>query len=229
MVVAIIMGIVLAVVSYFSEQFHLLRHINRAKFISLTGGIFLTYLILHLLPQLYLGDLFLNRLSVIFVLVGFSGFHLLEKYIYHHEKSVEALRRELKEAHSIAFFIYHFVLGIVLVSVVNANVWQGVLFYIPLLLITAVSSLSLKSIHGIIRQQRAVKLLLSVSTLLGIGLGFVVSLSPLIFSILLGLVVGVLMFITLMDSIPKEKEGNPFFFVLGVALYSLIIGITWIL
>ncbi|MBL7160496.1 MAG: hypothetical protein ISS93_01450 [Candidatus Aenigmarchaeota archaeon] len=224
------MGTILAIVNYFSEKFHLLRHMQRMKFISFSGGVFISYLILHLLPGIFEASLAESRISLVFVLVGFSLFHLLEKFTYRREsKNKEAMRRELKEIHSMAFFFYHLILGIVLVGVFSrSSLTAGILFFIPVLLITLVSSLSLKEIHGNIRQKNNVKLLLSLSSLMGIIAATLFPLTSILYSILLGFVVGVLLFIVIVDSIPKERKGEPVFFILGVVLYSALIGVTWL-
>jgi hypothetical protein len=226
----ILLGIMLVIVHFFSEKFHLLRHIQRMKFISFTGGIFISYLILHILPEVFVGDAFLNRVAMIFVLIGFSLFHLMEKYVYRHERRREQLKRELKEVHSIAFFLYHFLLGVVLISIIDQlNLMEGILFFIPLLLIAFVSSISLKGIHGQIRQKKSVKAMLSISPLLGVVISTFFPLTNLLHSMLLGFVVGALLFIVIVDSIPKERKGEPVFFILGVTLYFFIIGLTWLL
>jgi len=230
MMLAVALGVVLAAVHYFSEKFHLLSRISRMKFISFTGGVFISYLILHMFPGLFMDDVLLSRISLVFVLIGFSFFHLLEKYIYRHEtKSQEELRKELKETHSVTFFIYHLIIGLVIVSIINGTgPAGGILFFIPLLFIAAVSSISLKGIHGNVRQNRTVKVALSVSTLMGILIAIIFPLTQLIYSVLLGFVIGALLFVVIVDSIPKERKGEPVFFILGVALYSLLIGATWI-
>ncbi len=224
------LGALLAFVHYFSEKFHLIRHVQRMKFISFSGGVFVSYIILHLLPDLYAGDVGMNRTSLVFVLIGFSIFHLIEKFMYKHEASNrEALKRELKELHSLCFFFYHLTLGTVLVSVFTGSGFaSGVLFFMPLILIAFVNSISLKEIHGKLRQNRAVKLLLSVSTLLGAALATAFPLTELLYSILLGFVAGALLFTVMVDSLPRERKGEPLFFVLGASLYSLLIGFTWL-
>ena len=147
------MGILLTAIHYLSDSIRLLGHGHRMRVASFSAGAYLSYLVLDLLPSLFQDGTSPARLSLVFVLAGFSFFHLLEKALWRHRtKSVEDLRRELKEAHSAAFFLYHFILGILLVSIIStAGLRAGVLFFIPLLLITAVSSLSLKGIHGLVR------------------------------------------------------------------------------
>lgn len=224
------MGVVLVLIHYFSEKIHLLEHIKRMKFVSFTSGVFITYLILDLLPTIFEADHYATRLSLVFVLIGFSLFHLLEKFVYRHEDSLDAIKHELKEVHSIAFFLYHIITGLVLVNIFNTlGTVAGILFFIPLMLTTMVSSVSLKGIHGRIRERRIIKVMLSISTILGILLAIAIPVTTTVSSVLLGFVIGALLFTVIVDAIPRERRGAPTFFVLGVALYAVLIGVTWLL
>lgn len=224
------MGLILAIVHFLSEKLHLLKRMHRMKFVSFSGGVFITYIFLHLFPTLFWDDITLSRVSLVFLLIGFSTFHLLEKYIYRHgHADREEVKRELKEAHAVAFFAYHFIVGIIFVNILERlGTLDSILFFIPLAFITAVSSLSLKGIHGRVRQNFLVKLFLSISTLLGIVTALTFTLPTMLDSALLGYVIGALLFIVIVDSIPRERRGEPMFFILGIVLYSFLIGITWI-
>lgn len=218
---AIFYGAVLGVVHYLSER---LSAKGGRKLVSFSSGTFVSYLVLHLLPGLVVNDLFLTRISLVFVLIGFCLFHLIERHIYNHKKSGD-LKRELKEVHSLAFFVWHFIIGVTLYFI-SQDLLAGILLFIPLVLVTAASSISLGEIHGRIRENKFVKVFLSLSTLLGI-------LAAPIFSgfsinILLGLISGALLYVVMVDSIQKERS-HPAFFTLGVAVYALVIGVTWVL
>lgn len=229
MLLPFLLGIVLAVTHFLSDKAPLLSRKNQMKFTSFSAGIFVAYLILHLFPTLLTGDIVLTRVSLIFVLAGFSLFHLLEKLVYRHEtKDVDMLRKELKGVHSVAFFLYHVVIGIVLLNILAFDLATGLLFFVPILLHTVFSSIALKEVHGRVRQKRGIKILLSFSTLIGIALALAVSIPALTYHILLGFIVGSSLYIFLVDAIPRERKGEPSFFILGVALYGIFIGLTWL-
>jgi len=103
----------------------------------------------------------------------------------------------------------------------------GVLFFIPILFHTALSSASLKGIHISIRKRIILKIVLSCSTLFGVLLAYFVMIPPHILHSFLGFVVGSLLYIVIRDSVPRETEGKAIYFVLGVVVYALIIGFTW--
>lgn len=228
MILPIILGILLSIIHFGSDRLFSVKSVRRMKFVSFTAGVFISYLILELFPTIFIEDKIFMRISLVFVLAGFSIFHLLEKYVYIHEKNRYKMKRELKEIHSITFFIYHLIIGIVLVNVFNSvSIMSGLLFFIPVAFITGVSSLSLKGIHGKIREKRTIKTLLSVSSLIGVLIAITFPLTQLLYSMLLGSVIGILLYIVIMDSIPKERKGEPTYFVSAVVLYSILIGLTW--
>lgn len=217
---AFLYGLALGIVHYLSDR---LAFRGGRKLISFSSGTFVSYLILHLIPGLIVNDLFLTRVSLAFVLAGFCLLHLIERHVYNHKKSGD-VRRELKEVHSIAFFFWHFTVGVALFWV-SQDFLAGLLLFIPLVLITAAGSISLGEVHGRVRERKAVKIFLSLSTLLGILAG--PFFSQVSIEILLGLISGILLYVVMVDSIQRERS-HPAFFTLGVAVYALVIGLTWI-
>lgn len=224
---SVILGVVLAVVHYFNDKIQPQDPLIRHKLVSFVAGISITYIFLLLLPEVYMGIESLDKFLFLFILAGFSCFHLIEKHIYQHT-SKEILHEQLRAAHSTLFFAYHLVIGILLVELVTINLVSGLLFFIPILFHTAVSSASLKGIHVSIRERIILKLVLSCSTLFGVLLAYFVTIPSNVLHSFLGFVVGSMLYIVIRDSIPKETAGKAIYFVLGVVIYALIIGFTWI-
>lgn len=223
----LLFGVILGVVHYFSERINP-ENIKRMIGVSFTAGILITFLFLELFPNLLEVGGAINRISLVFMLVGFTIFHVIEKYIYQHSKSTKTLKKELKEIHTISLFIYYLVIGMVLANISQfVGLRAAVLFFIPLLLHAALSSISLGELHGIIRGNMTVKFLLSFSTLIGILIAFFFEIVYSLQQVLMGSIIGMLLYVTIVDSIPKEREGRPGFFLLGVILYSAIIALTW--
>lgn len=225
--VPILFGLALTAAHFISQRLHIQHDPNRMKIISFTAGIFITYLILHMFPQLYQGDIFLSRMSMLAALIGFAFFHTLEKYIYQHE-SGDRLRIELKELHMILLFSYHIIVGIIIVSLTELNLINGILLFIPILLFTSLSTISMKEIHEIMTSGKVLKFVLAISSLIGVSIALIINIPTLIFSVLFGFMLGSLLYIIIVEALPKEKEGNPLFFVLGLVLYTILIAFTWV-
>lgn len=217
--ISIFFGLIMGIVHYFSEQFCLKYTSYYNQVISFSAGISITYIFLDLFPQFSEGVVQINKLLFIFVLLGFILFHLVEKYIYQHSPK-NKLMKKLAVEDSIISFIYHFIVGIIIVSFINQGVFKGVLFFIPVLFYTAVSTLPVDP-----TKFKSVRLIVSTSTLLGILFARFIytNMSLSIYYILLGFVIGALLFTVIRHSIPKGKEGKPLFFIFGIILYALLI------
>lgn len=224
--VPILFGLALTAAHFISQRLNIQHDPNRMKIISFTAGIFITYMLLHMFPQLYLGDLFLNRMSMLAALIGFAFFHTLEKYIYQH-KSGDRLRADLKELHMVLLFSYHVIVGIIVVNLTELSLINGILLFIPILLFTSLSTISLKEIHEIIASGKILKFVLAISSLVGVIIGLLFNIPILLFNVLFGFMLGSLLYIIIVEALPKEKEGNPLFFVLGLVLYTILIAFTW--
>ncbi|MEE9406229.1 MAG: hypothetical protein V3V26_02370 [Candidatus Aenigmarchaeota archaeon] len=222
---ALLLGAILSIVHFFSESIHISFPEHRMKIVSFSSGLFVTYLFIHLLPLLYRQTQIEIEISMISVLFGFTVFHIIEKYIYKHESRPVVLKKEMKEVHSIAFFIYHLMIGMVIVKLAELSMADTALFFVPILFITAIGSVSMKYLYA--SKNLQVKVLLSISTFIGTVVAFFMNIPEIIFISILGFMIGTLMYIIIMDAIPKEREGEPVFFIIGLLVYMTIIMFTW--
>lgn len=225
-IIPVIFGIIMCVVHYYSDYIgqKLARH--KTKWLSFASGISIAYLFLVLFPELYKGVQSLSKLVFIYVLIGFVMFHLTEKYIYQHAKRNQIMR-EIKEAHSITFFIYHLIVGIVIVRLTGMDAMVGLLFFMPLALHTAVGNLSLREIHKTVTENNLIRIFLSLSTLIGIFIAYYMEIRATVFYALLAFIIGAFLYIVIREEIPKERQGKPAYFITGLVLYLLIIIIVW--
>ncbi|MBW2965886.1 hypothetical protein KY342_02150 [Candidatus Woesearchaeota archaeon] len=217
--IAIILGIIMGIFHYFSDILCLKCKPYQNYLISFSAGISITYIFLHLLPQFTYGITQISNFLFLSILIGFVIFHIVEKYIYQHSPE-DKLLRELAVEDSITSFIYHFVIGIILVSFVNQGLSEGILFFIPVFLFTAVSTLPVD-----MTKFKSIKAILAVSTLLGIIFATFIypNMNQIIYFALLGFIIGALLFTVTRHSIPKKRQGKPFYFIIGVIIYSVLI------
>jgi hypothetical protein len=219
MVVPIIFGIIMGIAHFFSEEFYSRYKTHYSKIISFSAGIAVTYIFLDLFPNFSEGAAQIDKLLFLSVLIGFVAFHLIEKYIYQHSPE-EKLFRELAIEDSVISFLYHFVIGMLIVSFLNQDLLRGTLFFIPVLVYTAVSTLPVD-----ITKFKSLRIIVASSTLLGILFAAYIytTMSPLVFNILLGFIVGTLSFTVTRHSIPIGKKGEPLYFTIGVLFYTIIL------
>ncbi len=215
-------GLLLGVGHLLSDRIHIHTSVIRTKLISFSAGVGISFVFLELLPMTYRASAFLEELVFLFLLVGFALFHLVEKYIYQHAAR-EKLRHELKEEHAIAFFAYYFIVGIALIHVTTINPIAGTLFFIPLLLHSTLSSVSMKELHGRIKESIPAKTLLSSAALLGMVFSLWVPFSAGMYNAILSFIAGVFLYIMIREFLPEKRKGQPLWFILGIALFAALI------
>ncbi len=128
---------------------------------------------------------------------------------------------ELKVLHEVGFFLDHFMLGFVLVTAVDIDPTLGSLIAVPIFLHTVSSSISMQHIHERAKTGTN-KVILSLSTLLGVIGALVLKAGGDVQGAILALLLGMLLYIGIRDFIPREEKGYPFLFLAGVALVTLI-------
>lgn len=215
---ALLLGLFLGLIHFFSENLKPEEGLKHYRIISFAAGISIAYLFLDLLPQTYEAAVYLKQLVFVFLLLGFAIFHLAEKFAYQHSDQ-DKLARELKEIHSISFFGYYFLVGIVLRDKIQISILEGSLFMIPIALHAGLSTASLARIHGEIRESFSLKTTLSLSTLLGVIFAILIQVPVVLNNILISFIAGILLYIIVKEFLPEKKKGQPLFFVIGLALF----------
>jgi hypothetical protein len=219
----ILLGAIMAVAHYYSEDFCVRCKEQYNSLLSFSAGISVTYLFLDLLPAFSDTAARTSKFLFLTILLSFILLHVVEKYIYKNAAN-DKIRRDLALEDSIVSFVYHFIIGMLLVTFTLQSWFTGILFFIPVLLYTMVSTLPVDA-----PRMQSAKIVLSLSTPLGALFSFFVYTRPtaIVTTALLGLVIGVLTYTVMRHSIPQGKKGEPLYFVLGVMMYSLLIISTW--
>ncbi len=221
MAYGLILAFVLTIGHFLSEYVcGAFKHYRR-RLLNFVAGISLTYLTLSLLPEVYRGAENLDSMSFVFLLIGFMVFYVLEHHAYSHTKT-RIIAREIGVFHSGAFFAYHLVIGMVLVSIINERIIPGILFFIPVFLHTVISEVSLNEIHTKLKESFIAKLFLSSSSLLGGIIAFFVPFTAGLTQTLFGFVAGSFLYIVIRDSIPREDSSGLAYFIWGVILYTFL-------
>lgn len=221
-----LLGLVLAIVHYFGEELDDRITDRQHHIASFSAGMTVTYIFLVLFPEINRGTHYFGDFAFIFALTGFTLIQLVEKWIASHEHDVEQLRRDYKEVHSVFLFIYYFAIGMVFHYLTAISVVEGVLFFIPVLLHTAVSSISLQELHEDILDSRLVSLGVSMAVLLGVGSSYLFNPGPEEFHVLLGLVTGTFLYLVIHDGL-SDQNSAPVSYTSGIIAYTLLIVLTW--
>lgn len=186
------------------------------------GIIFLVFLpeTVHFTPTLAVYPL---------LLTGFVIFFLSEKYLYQHVKDPKVLDEELYHLHAAGFFIDHFIKGFILVTITLLRPILGFVTAIPFFIHTLSSSIILSDIHEY-TERRWDKVFLSSSIILGTLTGIFINVAPAVERGIIAFISGMMLFMVSRDILPKDREGNPSFFLLGVLTILVIwIGLEFVL
>lgn len=224
MSLALAFGLLMAFAHYFSETVARLCHNYRPQIISLSGGIATTYLFLELIPRFSENSLELSKYLFLTILIGFSLLHVVEKY-FHQHFTKKRFKKELAIEESSVIFFFHFMLGISAVMLTKIGAVDGILFFIPMLIYTVVSTLPLKQTGS-----KTIRTVIAFSTLIGVGFASIVykTPDPLLTNIFLGFMIGALAYTVIRHSIPTGKKGKPLFFAIGVLVYiPVVIALSW--
>ncbi|MFA4855033.1 MAG: hypothetical protein WC634_00405 [archaeon] len=221
---ALLLALILAVVHLFSERYAGHAKKFHVQTLSFSAGLFLGLIFLYLLPEFFKGIGHVGESIYILMLAGFVCMHLGEKYVYQHVKDKKEKLQDLASIHVLGFFINHFIVGITLFLAFSIEgPLSGFLIFIPLLLHTFSSSLSLNDIDEKLKSKTISCAVLPLAPVIGVAFAYMMNLSPYLYYLMFSFVLGAMLYIAVRDTLPRNDLGKPFFFLTGVLLSVLIL------
>jgi hypothetical protein len=221
-IIVIIASLLLSIIHYYSHKISKVIEIHHNNVLSFSGGLLVSLIFLVLIPEVVRESP--SAMIFFFMLLGFIFFYLTEKYLYQHVKNKIHLLRDLKELHITGFFVDHFILGFILVTVLKLEGPLRFLILLPIFLHTISSSISLDHIHEKAKTH-VNKIVLSISPFLGAVTALALDIEENLQALFLSFAIGMLIYILNRDILPKEARGKPTLFILGV----IIVGVVWVL
>jgi len=222
-VIAVFFAFIISITEFVTKKLDIRHKIYFPSILSFSAGVSTTYVLLELFPLFSEAAFSINKILFLSLLIGFISHHLAEKTIYKHNRSHELVKM-LSLEENIFYYIYHVILGIVLVVLINQSFVEGIFFAISIFAFTIVSNLP-STPH---RSNKRM-ILLSSSTFVGTLIGlFIWDLIPAWFEFtLIGLVTGVLLFTITRHHIPHGRKGRLGYFVFGFILFTILIVGKW--
>lgn len=221
MVLGQILALVISLADFFTEGIFAKPSPFKIKMISFAAGVSVSYIFLSMLPEVYIGAITINKLLFLSILFGFSAFHLLEKHIRQYHVRGE-FRKEHQLIHTTTSFLYFFVVGFVLVKITESSSIKGILLFIPILLHVIIDSLPRRA-----TKKHHLRVIFASSAFLGSIVAIFVDLGRAVNLALLGIVGGALLYTVIRESLPKEREGKPLYFTVGLLLFTIMIMLLW--
>ena len=221
--IPVVLALILSIVHFFSRTISRIIENHHINITSFSAGMFLTLIFLDFLPRAATGMKY-GAPVFLALTIGFVIYHLSEKYLYQHVKNKKVLLEELAELHNAGFFIDHLMIGFVLVLTFELESYTSYLIFIPFLLHTVSSSMSLEHIRARMKT-RINRFMLSISTLLGALFAHFAELQTFWYYTFFSFFLGALMYISVRDMLPGGKKGSLLMFLIG---FLITIGIIFL-
>jgi len=218
-----ILGGIIALVHLIGEDLEGYIKGRRQEIVSFSSGASITYIFLQLIPELHRIASESSSTIFLFPLLGFSSIHLAEKYVAKGNLDEKEMKRDYAEIHSTFLFLYHGAVGYLVASLLMESAAQGLLFFLPIVLHVAVSSLSVTELHESFVRKNVVKYAVTAAPLIGVLLHNQRAIAEQYFNSIFGTVIGMFFYVVIRDSIPREDKGRPLEYLLGMIIYILII------
>lgn len=220
---ALFFAVGIMIIEYWSKRIDLRHKSYIEELTSFSAGISITYTLLGLLPLFAEAAFAINKLLFLALVFGFSIHHIVEKKIYQYNQKYRLLK-VISIEENIFYYIYHFILGIVLVTFTQQEMTAGILLFISIIFYTLINNVLQEPYKNKLKA-----LLLSTSTVIGaIFASFIwTSRTPWLEYALIGIATGVLLFTVTRHHIPFGRQGDARYFAAGVVLYTLLIVLKW--
>ncbi|MBT4351525.1 hypothetical protein HOD20_03280 [archaeon] len=221
MVFGYILALGLSVIDFITEGMFSKRSVHKPKFVSFSSGLSVSYLLIVLLPGIYISANEFSKLLFLPILFGFGVFHIVEKYISQHFTGGKA-RKEHNIFHSVVSFTNFFIVGYLLVRASERSMVEGVLLFIPVTFHIVIDSLPKQ-----ISKNKFKRALSTSSAFMGAIAAFYINVGDIGNIILFSIVGGSLLYIVIRESIPEHGKGKPMYFTMGLLLFTLLVLMLW--
>lgn len=224
---------VLACVHVFANKIAFLHTLSKSKWISLAGGISISFVFVHILPELHTMQASLqedeemhysfNRFLYMMSLVGVLLFYGFERAIIHFNAS----RKD--RVIEVSIFWWHIgmfaAFNILIGYYVHYEQETGVgtyLTYVALGFHFLINDYALLQHHEK-KYHDAGRWIMAAAVVAGWSLGAIFTIPEVISSALFALVAGAIVVNSLKEELPEEKENNYTWFLSGATLYTALL------
>lgn len=218
----VLLGLSISLVHYFGEKID--EYLSGYSFLvaSFSAGFSVSYFFIRLLPETMNNSF--TSISNLFILAGFSSMYIVEEFVYTREEVFGEINYEFKEVHTVLVSSYHLVIGMLITFLSGKSGNHLLLFYLPVLLHTAVNSVAVKEMNEEMLDITWVKLFASFTTLMGVLMGFYFNMGEQVLYSLLGVIGGAFIYIVIHDALDPRKE-RPLGFLSGVTAFLILIAL----
>ena len=214
-----LLAFILGLAHFFGEEFDEYTSSYNFLFISFSAGFTVAYFFSVLIPEVMANlSLPVQNASIVF---GFSIFYVLEEVLYEKGGNLGNIKTEFKEAHTLFIILYHISIGTMFVFLEKESIVQLTLFFLPVFFHTLVNSLAIKEMHEEMLDNLFVKIVSSLSALIGVLIGSFLTIPVSVLYSILGVLGGAFIYIVVHDALDPRSE-RPVGFILGVSIFVIL-------
>jgi hypothetical protein len=230
--------IILALLHLFANQVSFLAGIPRSVWLSVAGGVSVSYIFLHLFPELGEGQekieetldsfIFLRHHIYLLALIGLSVFYGLERMVVmskgkQPEKTdAEAIGNRIFWLHISSFAVYNALIGYSLFQREEGALQEMLLFAMAMALHFVVNDFGLQEHHED-TYRRVGRWVLVAALLLGWATGLVLELSEAVVMMIMAFIGGSVILNVMKEELPEERKSRYWAFVLGAGAYAILL------
>ncbi|OMP66050.1 hypothetical protein [Domibacillus epiphyticus] len=231
---SLLFAIGFSIIHLSSKYMTFVRTEHRSRFLSFAGGVAVSYVFVHLLPDLMTHQQILERESngmlpfvenhaYLAALFGLTLFYGLESAVTKKVKQEPSHKGSgVFWVHIVTFFFYNMLIGYLIIQD-KFDHFAGMVFYFLALSVHFVMmDQSMRETHQDI-YDRYGRWLLSIGVLIGWGIGAITELNEALISTLFAFLAGALVLNVLKEEIPKERESSFPAFLIGLMIYTVLL------
>jgi hypothetical protein len=213
LVSGVTLGLALGLAHYFGEVMNPRLEKYHSELISLAAGIFVTLLFIDLLPAAAN-----SNLNFSLILLGFIIYHSLERVVYQRHPS----QFDTKQLSVAGFFFANFLNGVTISLIFGTDPELAYFVFFPMLLTELASSTMLSKLLERMQGRSFLKILLAASVFLGALAASFLNPDKGFASNVFAFVIGTTFYIVIRDMLPKHREGNLAYFLIGVIVMYFV-------
>lgn len=212
-----------------------LNPLSRRKWLSLAGGISVAFVFLHIIPELsdmqksltekLLPPFFENDLFVI-AMCGILLFYGVERGIIHYREEYSTKKSAEEQtvfwSHVGIFALFNIIIGYYLHNKFRVEDISSFLTVLAVCFHLLIVDYSLLIHHNKLYEKKG-RWLMIIAVISGWAFGIVFTIPDYISSILFALLSGAIVINSFKEELPKEKESNYVFFLIGTFVYTLLL------
>jgi hypothetical protein len=235
-VLAPLAAVGLAAVHLFAGHVGDFEMIPRSEWLSLAGGVSVSYVFVHVLPEIQVASRtvrdaallpWLEHHVYLLALVGFGSFYGLEQFVRatgesDRERDTPDWGPGVFWLHVGSFAAYNALIGYLLVHHETSGVLSLLLYVVAMALHFVVNDYGLREHHGRAYHDRG-RWLLAAAVLCGVGIGLLTEVSELLTAALFALLGGGVILNVIKEELPNERRSRFRAFAVGAGGYAAVL------